>query len=103
MTFSKSDLGPKLVNGVEVTRSDAEAQELVDLWNSNKKTELEVALIGLRKKRDTLLTKSDWRANSDVTLSDAWKTYRQQLRDLTNGLDTADKVNAVTFPTQPSE
>ena len=29
-------------------------------------------------------------------MSSDWKTYRQSLRDLTNGLDTEDKVNKVT-------
>ena len=56
----------------------------------------------LRQKRNELLIETDWMANSDVTMTDAWKTYRQALRDLTNGLDTADKVKSVTWPTEPS-
>jgi len=36
----------------------------------------------LRVERDRLLTACDWRASSDLTLADAWKTYRQALRDL---------------------
>ena len=102
MAFSKSDLGPKFVNGVEVARSDAEADALVAYWNANEKTELVLALEILRKQRDGKLSRSDWMANSDVTMTDAWKTYRQALRDLTNGLDTADKVNSVPWPTEPS-
>ena len=42
-------------------------------------------------------------ANSDVTMSDAWKTYRQELRDLPFGLDTVEKVEAKQFPEKPSE
>ena len=56
----------------------------------------------IRKDRNNKLSESDWRANSDVTMSSDWKTYRQSLRDLTNGLDTEDKVNKVTWPTEPS-
>ena len=41
-------------------------------------------------------------ANSDVTMSNDWITYRQQLRDLPSGLDTVEKVEAVEFPTKPS-
>ncbi len=62
----------------------------------------------LRIKRNTLLANCDWRASSDLTLSDSWKTYRQALRDLpasaspkldSNGyLD----LSSVTFPTEPS-
>ena len=30
---------------------------------------------------------------SDVTMSSAWKTYRQKLRDITKDVDTVDKVS----------
>ena len=33
-------------------------------------------------------------------MSDEMKTYRQELRDATNGLDTVEKVEAYTFPTE---
>ena len=33
----------------------------------------------LRRQRDALLAETDWMANSDVTMSDAWTTYRQAL------------------------
>ena len=36
----------------------------------------------LRARRNKLLEQCDWMANSDVTMSDAWRTYRQALRDL---------------------
>jgi len=62
----------------------------------------------LRVERDSKLAKTDWRASSDVTLSTAWKTYRQSLRDLP--ASASPKVDAdgnldmssVTFPTEPS-
>ena len=53
----------------------------------------------LRQDRDMKLKKSDWMANSDVTMSDAWKTYRQALRDLPS--TTSDPFNP-TWPTKPS-
>jgi len=28
-------------------------------------------------------------------------TYRQALRDITNGLTTVEQVNAITWPTKP--
>jgi len=55
----------------------------------------------LRIDRNEKLAESDWMAFKDVTLTTAWKTYRQALRDITAGLDTVDKVNAVTWPTKP--
>ena len=62
----------------------------------------------LRVERDKLLAETDWMGNSDVTMSSAWKTYRQALRDLpassdpkldsNGGLD----MSSVKFPTKPS-
>jgi len=62
----------------------------------------------LRIERDARLAKCDWRASSDLTLSDSWKTYRQALRDLpassTPTIDSKGNLNmaSVTFPTEPS-
>ena len=63
--------------------------------------ELEIALEDLRAKRNKLLADTDYLALSDNTLSSDMTTYRQALRDLTNGLDTVEKVNNVTYPTKP--
>ena len=62
----------------------------------------------LRVERDRLLALTDWRASSDLTLSTAWKTYRQNLRDLPASaspkLDSNGNldITSVTFPTEPS-
>lgn len=62
----------------------------------------------LRAERDKLLTACDWRASSDLTLSDAWKTYRQALRDLPASsspkLDSNGDLDysSVSFPTEPN-
>ena len=61
---------------------------------------LEISLLNLREKRNLLLAKTDWTSGSDVTMSTEMKTYRQQLRDATEGLDTVEKVQAYTFPTE---
>jgi len=47
------------------------------------------------------LMETDYLANSDVTMSSDMTTYRQNLRDLTNGLDTVNKIKNVTWPTKP--
>ena len=72
-------------------------QEITD-WNANA---LNRSLDILRIKRNNLLIETDWMANSDVTMSSEMTTYRQALRDITNGLDTVEKVNAKEFPTKP--
>ena len=62
----------------------------------------------LRVERDRLLAVCDWRASSDLTLTDNWKTYRQALRDLpvsaSPKLDSNGNLDmsSVTFPTEPT-
>jgi hypothetical protein len=91
----------KMINGV---RSECTAEEVAELdamkadWDSKA---FDRAIAGLRLKRNKLLAETDWMANSDVTISDDWKTYRQALRDLPSGLDTVAKVEAKEFPEKP--
>ena len=62
----------------------------------------------LRLERDKRIANTDWRASSDLTLADAWKTYRQALRDLP--ASATPKLNSfyeldltsVTWPNEPS-
>ena len=61
----------------------------------------------LRIERDLRIAKTDWRASSDLTLADAWKTYRQALRDITTQTPKLDSnydldLTSVTWPTEPS-
>ena len=61
----------------------------------------------LRVERDTRISKTDWRASSDLTLTDAWKTYRQALLDITTQTHKLDSnyeldLTSVTWPTEPS-
>jgi len=63
----------------------------------------------LRQTRDMIISQSDWMANSDVTITDEWKTYRQALRDITATI-TDDAVRQAmadnwfhpSWPTKPS-
>jgi hypothetical protein len=65
--------------------------------------ELDMALDNLRVKRNKLLIDSDYVVLADSPITDKanWITYRQALRDITEGLDTVEKVNNVAFPTKP--
>ena len=59
------------------------------------------ALLDLREKRNSLLAETDFWGNSDMTMSDDMRTYRQALRDLPNGKDTVAKCENATWPTKP--
>ena len=89
------------INGVRVqftaeeeTARDAEEKAWAD-------GQLDRDLFELRQKRNRLLAETDYFGASDQTMSDAMKKYRQDLRDLTTGLDTTTKVANVTWPTKP--
>ena len=89
------------INGVRVQFTAEEETA----WDAKEKAwkegALDRALTNLRDKRNNLLSETDWWGASDNTMTDAQKKYRQDLRDITAGLDTVDKVNAVVWPTKP--
>ncbi len=91
----------KLVNGERIQLTAEEEaqrdQEEAD-WNAGA---FDRAIADLRQRRNALLSATDFYALSDVTMSDDMKTYRQELRDLTEGKDTVEKCNNATFPTKP--
>ena len=62
----------------------------------------ERAWVTLRRERDIKLAQSDYMGNSDVTMSSAWKTYRQALRDLPGTLNDTTVLETITWPTEPS-
>ena len=81
---------------------------------NNKISELDAAeaMKLLREERNVLLSETDWMViksqETGVAMSDAWKTYRQPLRDLpASSTPTLDAnyeldLSSVTWPTEPS-
>ena len=63
--------------------------------------EFKLSMMRLRTTRNNLLAETDYLALSDVTMSPEMATYRTQLRDITEGLTTAEEVEAVVFPEKP--
>jgi hypothetical protein len=91
----------KIVNGqqVELTADEIAAiaaQETA--WNAGA---FDRKMSEIRQKRDRLIAATDYLALSDQTLSEVMTTYRQELRDITEGVTTLEQANAVTFPTKP--
>jgi len=86
------------VNGVSVQFTEAEetardAEE--SAWSAGADTR---AAAQVREERDAKLSACDWMANSDVTMSTAWRDYRQALRDVPV---QAGFPNSITWPSQP--
>ena len=91
----------KLVNGERIQLTAEEEaqrdQEEAD-WEAGA---FDRAIADLRQRRNALLSSTDFYALSDVTMSDEMKDYRQQLRDITEGLTTEEQVKSVEFPAKP--
>jgi len=90
--FAKADALPVLNNTVwELDYTvTAVPQEELDQKNAQ-------LVADKRSMRDSLLAETDWMALSDVTMSDAWKTYRQALRDF----PTQSNFPNIDFPAKP--
>ena len=91
----------KMVNGerIQLTAEEEAARDAEEAaWSAGA---FDRAMADLRQRRNNLLKDTDFYALSDVTMSADMTTYRQNLRDLTNGLSTVADVNAVVYPTKP--
>ena len=91
----------KLIDGVQVPLTAEEiAQRQADelAWNAGA---FDRAMNALRSKRNSLLSATDYLALSDNTMTEEARTYRQALRDITEGLTTKEQVEAVVFPIKP--
>ena len=91
----------KLVNGERIkltAKENAERDAEEKAWADGA---FDRAIESLRQDRNRLLAETDFYALSDNTMSDEMKKYRQDLRDITVGLDTEKKVKAKKFPTKP--
>lgn len=87
-------------NRVQFTAEEEAARDAEEAnWEAGA---FERAIANLRLRRNALLSVTDFYALSDVTMSDEIKQYRQDLRNITEGLTTVEDVNAVVFPTKPS-
>ena len=86
---------PTLVDGTytQVWNQTDATQEEIDIKIENQWEQIRVA-------RNEILTQCDWTILSDSPVSSSiedWKTYRQQLRDITNQSNPFE----VVWPTQP--
>ena len=93
----------KLVDGVQIELTEQEISQRKTEEDAWKAGAFDRAIAGLRQKRNSILASSDWTVLSDSPLTNktAWLEYRQDLRDITEGVNTEAKVKAVTFPDKP--
>jgi NAD-specific glutamate dehydrogenase len=87
-------------NGVIINDDFTDVSGFKDLTEEEVNVKIaESNLNALRDLRNKKLARTDWMANSDVTMSNEWKTYRQELRDITNNYTSLANV---VWPTEPN-
>lgn len=64
--------------------------------------DFELSLDYVRQRRTKLLAETDyWTLSDTAEMSDAQRTYRQNLRDITNGITTLTDIENLVWPTKP--
>ena len=100
----------QMVDGYCVYLTSDQQNELDAFRKTLEDEKPTIAWARLRRDRDRKLAESDWRALGDTTsISTAWKTNRQALRDLPASYDdtTVQKIfrgvsGDIDWPTEPS-
>lgn len=92
----------KNVDGVEIEMTAEEIAVRQAEEKASQAKQPEKRMARLRERRNVLLAETDWMGNSDVTMSNDWKTYRQALRDITTQTPVDMALSNITFPTKPS-
>ncbi len=90
-----------MVNGqrIQFTAEEEKARDLEEQeWADGAPAR---RMADLRNQRNQLLAETDWMGNSDVTMSNDWKTYRQALRDITKTTPADDALSNITWPKKP--
>ena len=98
----REDYTHKMVDGKRVELTSEEIDVLVKAEEDWAAGAAARAWASLRLRRDQKLKDTDWRASSDLTLADNWKTYRQALRDLPASYNDTTVQGDITWPSEPS-
>ena len=83
----------KIVNNDVVNLTDDERQTVLKDWNDSEQEKSDNKIVEIRAIRNQKLSETDYLALSDVTMSDAVKTWRQTLRDLPQNNTTEEKYD----------
>jgi hypothetical protein len=98
----------RIKNGIKIklTADEITALENKDqIWLASRPSEFDMAMADLRAKRNRLLAESDFVMLEDAPIAEgdkaAWQTYRNRLRNITNGMDDITDIENTEWPTKP--
>jgi hypothetical protein len=91
------------IKKIELTEQEIAQRQANEIsWNNGAFSR---AISTLRNKRNKLLAESDYIVLADSPVPSVKKSefmnYRTALRNLTQGLDTVEKINNVAYPLKP--
>jgi hypothetical protein len=93
--WTVEEVGTKLVNGVRSEHTLAEKEAIISKWNAEEAQEPTRKLGKIRDMRNAKLEATDYLANSDVTMPDNIKTWRQSLRDIPQNYTTEEQYDLI--------
>jgi hypothetical protein len=95
MTYKKENVSNVFSNNGVIELNDSKKQAIADEWNVWKNKSGERKLAQIKDIRLQKLEATDYMANSDVTMPDYIKTWRQTLRDLPQNNTTESQYDAL--------
>ena len=99
MAYTWKDVGDR----PDKVLSQSEKEKIANEWNDYEKNIKPLLdLESLREARNIKLANTDWWASSDLTMTDAQKKYRQDLRDITKTFKSMSDKD-FKFPEKPTE
>jgi len=99
MAYTWKDVGDR----PDKVLSQSEKEKIANEWNDYEKNiKPQLDLESLREARNIKLANTDWWASSDLTMTDAQKKYRQDLRDITKTFKSMSDKD-FKFPEKPTE
>jgi len=94
VTYNNEEIAPKLSNGILMPVLEKEAKQIVASSKKWEDSADERKLEKIRDTRDNLLNKTDWKVIKSIEqgeeLSEEFKTWRQDLRDIPQNYKPSD-------------
>ena len=107
VTYDNEEIAPKLSNGILMPVLEKEAKQIVASRKEWEDSADERKLEKIRDTRDNLLNKTDWKiikaSEQGEELSEEFKTWRQNLRDIPQNYKPSDYDKLIELDEKTAE